>query len=212
MANHVHYNVTFYQINDAAKAKLKELFSRVRTDNNYLWFADVFVEGDLTYEETEQYSWTTENIGPKWCYIEDYDVDDSQPYFNGESAWSPPTEGVIKLLEILEELDPKMIATLTYEDEMPNFVGGDVFNGSDLYEGIELDWNEIVERVIAESEILTEESWDADEGDWIDDEARETFYDEMWDVINDTVWDFCMEEVNYLKNMEVEENEEAVSS
>jgi len=56
MANNVHFSVTIHQINDEARAKLKELFSRVRTDNNYQWFGDVFVDGEeLTYEESEKY-------------------------------------------------------------------------------------------------------------------------------------------------------------
>jgi len=96
MANHVHYSVNFHQINEQARAKLQELFSRVRTDGNYQWFSDIFVDGDeLTYEQTEQYSWTLENIGPKWCYFEDYSAAEGDVYFNGEAAWSPPEEGLV---------------------------------------------------------------------------------------------------------------------
>ena len=46
MANHVHFSVNFHQINEQARAKLQELFSRIRTDNNYQWFSDIFVDGD----------------------------------------------------------------------------------------------------------------------------------------------------------------------
>ena len=210
MANNVHYSVTFHRINDAAKAKLQEMFARVRTDNNYQWFGDIFVEGDLTYEDTEKYSWTTEHIGPKWCYMDDFDAEDSEPYFNGEAAWGPPTVGVTKLLTILEELDDKLITTMTYEDEMPNFVGGDVWMGSDLYEGIELSYEEIIEKVIEQSETLTEDSYNKEDEEWVDEDAEDTFRDEMWEVINDTVWDFCMEEVNYIKEMPEEDEDESV--
>ena len=206
MANHVHYSVTFHQINEDAKAKLLELYSRVRTDGNYRWFSDIFVDGEeLTYEESEKYSWTTEHIGPKWCYFEDFDEDG----FNGEAAWSAPSEGLVKLLEILEEYDPNIITSMTYEDEMPNFVGADVYWGSEMYDGIEDEWEEIIEYVISQSETLTEESYDSDEGEWVDEESEDTFRDEMWECINDRMWEFVTENVEYVKEQQKEqENEE----
>jgi len=199
MANHVHFSVNFHQINDAAKAKLKEMFGRIREDAPHKWFSDMFVEGDTTYEMTEKYEWTTANIGPKWSYFEDYDAE-GEPYFNGEAAWGPPTQGVVKLLEILKEYDPKIIATMTYEDEGPNFVGADVFYSDYVYESIEYDYDEIIDMVIEDSETLTEESYNKDEEEWVDDEAQDTFHEEMWEVINDKTWEFCMDEVQYIKD------------
>ena len=185
MANHVHFSVNFHQINEAARAKLQELFSRIRTDNNYQWFSDIFVDGDeLTYDEAGQYSWTLENIGPKWCYLEDY---------------SAAEEGLVKLLEILEEHDPNIITSMTYEDEMPNFVGVYVYQGSECYDGFEDEWEELRDRVIAESETLTPESWDEDEDDWVDDEARDTFQEEMWEIIGDSQWQIIHECVDQIK-------------
>jgi len=206
MANHVHYAVNFHQINDAAKAKLQEMFSRVREDTNYRWFSDIFVEGDLTYEETEKYAWTTEHIGPKWCYFEDYEVDTDEPYFNGEAAWSAPEEGLVKLLEILEEYDPNIITSMTYEDEMPNFIGVYVYEGSECYDGFEDEWEELRDRVIAESENLTEESWNEDEEEWVDEEAEDTFRDEMWEVIGDSQWELISESIEQIKADQAERN------
>lgn len=199
MANHVHFSVNFHRINDDAKAKLKEMFGRIREDAPHNWFSDIFVDGEeLTYEQSEKYEWTTANIGPKWSYFEDYDVE-GDPYFNGEAAWGPPTDGVTKLLKILSEFDPKMITSMTYEDEGPNFIGADVWHGADHYEGIEYDDDEIIEMVIADSETLTEESYDKDECEWVDDEAEDTYRDEMWEVINDKTWEFVMEEVKWIE-------------
>jgi hypothetical protein len=206
MANHVHYSVNFHQINEQARAKLQELFSRVRTDGNYQWFSDIFVDGDeLTYEQTEQYSWTLENIGPKWCYFEDYSAAEGDVYFNGEAAWSAPEEGLVKLLEILEEYDPNIITSMTYEDEMPNFVGVYVYQGSECYDGFEDEWEELRDRVIAESETLTPESWDEEEDDWADDEARDTFQEEMWEIIGDSQWQIIHECVEQLKEDQKEQ-------
>lgn len=199
MANHVHFAVNFHQINDEARAKLKEMFDRIRQDGNYRWFSDIFVEGDLTYEETEKYAWTLEHIGPKWSYLEDYDAEDSEPYFNGESAWSAPEEGLVKLLEILEKEDPNIISSITYEDEGPNFFGVSVYEGSNIYDGFEDDYEELRDRVILESETLTEESWDEDEDDWADDEFRDIFYEEMWEIIGDAQYDLIHECVDQIK-------------
>lgn len=206
MANHVHFSVNFHQINEAARAKLQELFSRIRTDNNYQWFSDIFVDGDeLTYDEAGQYSWTLENIGPKWCYLEDYSAAEGDVYFNGEAAWSAPEEGLVKLLEILEEHDPNIITSMTYEDEMPNFVGVYVYQGSECYDGFEDEWEELRDRVIAESETLTPESWDEDEDDWVDDEARDTFQEEMWEIIGDSQWQIIHECVDQIKEDQKEQ-------
>ena len=87
MANNVTFKVSFEQINKAATERLKEMFSRFQ--NNDCNFGDMFVdgkEGSPTYEETSNRGWYNENIGSKWCYLEEYDND----YLFGRSAWAPP--------------------------------------------------------------------------------------------------------------------------
>ena len=184
MANHVHFYVQFHQINDDARTKLKEMFGRIRDDAPQKWFSDIFVEGDLTYEETEKYQWTTTNIGPKWSYFEDCSAEEDDVYFSGESAWSSPEQGLEKLLGILVEYDPKIITSISYEDEGPNFFGADIYEGEEMYDGIEHDYEETIALVINDSELLTEESYVDDE--WVDDEAEDAFHEEMWETINNT--------------------------
>ena len=99
MANHVNTYVRFEKLNDAGKAKLQELYSRVRTDNNYNWFSDIF---GLDHETTDLYEWNIEHVGPKWCYFEDRGED----YFNTISAWSPPEQGLNWLFEQISQADP----------------------------------------------------------------------------------------------------------
>ena len=129
-------------------------------------FSDIFVEGDLTYEETEKYQWTTANIGPKWSYFEDFSAEEDDVYFSGESAWSSPEQGLEKLLGILVEYDPKIITSISYEDEGPNFFGADIYEGEEMYDGIEHDYEETIDLVINDSERLTEESYVDDE--WVE--------------------------------------------
>ena len=195
MANHVHSYISFYSINEAATEKLRELVGRVRQDNGYRWFGDLFVDGEnLTYEQSEKYEWTTDFIGPKWCYIEDLDIEDEAPYYMvTESAWIPPEQGLGNLLDILKELDPNMVTSITYEDEMPNFVGWSVYKGSDMEDGCELDENEIPEMVFNSYPHLRDH-WDKEEAEWKTDEegnlteesesAMDEYNDMMYEMIN----------------------------
>ena len=184
MANHVHFAVAFHQINDEARMKLKEMFERIREDSPHDWFSDIFVEGDLTYEETEKYEWTTTNIGPKWCYFEDRLTDENDVYFTGESAWSAPIDGLQKLLGILVEYDPKIITSICYEDEGPNFFGVEIYDGEEMYDGSEYSYEETIDLVIKDSDILTEDSYNTETEEWVDDEAEDTFNEEMWETIS----------------------------
>ena len=135
MANNVTFKVSFEQINKAATERIKEMFSRFQ--NNDCNFGDMFVdgkEGSPTYEETNNRGWYNENIGSKWCYLEEYDND----YLFGRSAWAPPSEGFHWLAEQLGELDPELLMNVSFEDEGPNFVGWAVFDSADLWdEGME---------------------------------------------------------------------------
>jgi len=83
MANYVSTNITFNNIEDKTKKRLKELYKRIR-EGEREWLGDIFVEEgkDLTYEETEQYSWTIDNLGSKWVYIEDKEEDEEYENYN----------------------------------------------------------------------------------------------------------------------------------
>jgi hypothetical protein len=207
MANHVNSYIEFVSINDAAKQKLIEMGGRIREDNSSYegaWFGDLFVGetdlsevknfSELTYEDVEKYSWTTGVIGPKWCYIQDYDFNHEVPYMQCMSAWSAPTEGLEEILEILEQYDEKIVATIRYEDEMPNFVGWYVYEGSELYDGCEDDEEEIREAIFAKfPEIAVHwdddnDEWQCDEdGDMTDEayEAEEQYRDSVFEYISE---------------------------
>lgn len=171
MANHVLAITEFHKINDAAKAKLIEMVGRCREmDYGRRWFGDIFVEGDLTYEDVEQYSWTTEHIGPKWCYIEDFDEDSLS--ISTESAWSAPEEGMAKLVEELNKVDNHIIWSMRYEDEMPNFIGAYVYENDECYDGAEDD-DEDIRNMIFHSYPELKEQWDEEEEYWKTDEDGE---------------------------------------
>ena len=129
MANHVETYVRFEKLNDAGLERLNNLVSeRVRgEEDGEGWFPDLFVDGtDVTYDMVEEYGWTTDNVGRKWLYIESYDADDGS--FTLNSAWATPEAGIEKLMEMVGEADPDLVAYISYMDEMPNFVGSRLFS------------------------------------------------------------------------------------
>jgi hypothetical protein len=220
MANHVYSNICITPSNEVGMAKLNEIFQRAKdrpeSDGN-LWFGYLFVdgkEGSPTEDEVTQYSWTTEHIGPKWCHIEDMDEMEDEISFRTESAWSPPESGLVKILEEIEKVDPKVRATITYDDEMPNFVGWSLYLGSELEDGCEWDDEEIRDEVFHEYPHL-KEHWDESNDEWQCDEdgdmteeayaAEDEYRDVMYEVINDMQDKGLIEATKYLDERLVEE-------
>lgn len=179
MANNVYTHVNVQNPSDAVRAKMLEVFSKVRDNQNYKWFSDCWVdgkEGSPSYEEADKYEWTIHNIGSKWCYIEESD-DESVHLV---SAWSYPQAGVEWLYRQLEAVDPKVILFVSYEDEMPNFYGAEIYYKDGLWDSIEYDDEDLREDMFEEYPEL-KEHWDEDEED-----GNDEFY-EIW---NDNVYEF----------------------
>lgn len=199
MANHVNWTISFYRINDQAKKRWSELTSKLtKEDGDHgLWFGDLFLKEDLSNsEEVKDFEWTVNNIGPKWNYIEDYD----ETGCFGVSAWGAPQEGLQKLLEEeLAPLDPNMITTISYEDEAPNFYGVNAYLGSELEDYREVDWDEMRELII-ERDVELEGKWDEDEGDWVDEESYDIFYERLYEFVADHKDEIETEFVDYLKS------------
>jgi hypothetical protein len=172
MANHVNTHVRFEKLNDAGKAKLQELYSRLGDEEepefSKLW--------NLHNDITDDYDWRLENIGPKWCYFEEYDED----YFNTVSAWSFPQAGVEWLFEQIAEVDPDFIASVFYQDEMPNFFGVYVYNKDGMVDGTEWESEEVIEIMKEAVPELSELN-------------EETDSEKYWEIWNDNIWEVVSE-------------------
>ena len=184
MANHATFRANFEQINKAALAKLKDLYSRFQDSNCN--FGDMFVddkEGSPTYEETNSRSWYNENVGAKWCYLEEYDDD----YLFGTSAWAAPEAGLQWLADQLGELDPNLLMNVSFEDEGPNFVGWMVFDGTELWDvGFEEDEDvkNIVSRYSPDTNLEDEDEYHEALWDSIYDWQRDNFNRVEKEIIN----------------------------
>ena len=197
MANHVNYGVRFEQMNDAAKAKWKELTSRLVEEQYEYWMGDLWVYegGPVNSEDVREYSWTTEHVGPKWCYIQDFDEES----FHGYSAWSEPTPALEWILSQLAPLDPQMITSITYEDEMPNFAGVYVYEGDECIDGYEDEHDEIMDRIFETHQNL-KEKWDEENEDWKDEDAQEEFQEILWEEISGHQMALVADTVEMIKN------------
>ena len=182
MPNHVNTYVRFEKINEAGKAKLQELYSRIRTtDNTYEWFSDIF---GLDKEVTDLYEWNLQNIGPKWCYFEDRGED----YFATTSAWSFPQPGIEWLLGQIGQVDSDFIASVTYEDEMPNFFGVYVYNKEGIVDGCEWGEDNEIEEMMKEAVPSLRE---------LDQEEQSEVYGELW---SENIWEMVHDKQSQVYN------------
>ena len=197
MANHVNYGVRFEQMNSAAKAKWKELTSRLVEQEYEYWMGDLWVYegGPVSADDVREYSWTTEHVGPKWCYIQDFDEES----FHGYSAWSEPSPALEWILSQLAPLDPQMITTITYEDEMPNFAGVYVYEGDECIDGYEDEHDEIMDRIF-ETHPHLKDKWDEDVEDWKDDDAQDEWNEILWEEISGHQMALIADTVEMIKN------------
>lgn len=177
MANHVNTYVQFENLSEAGAQRLQELYSRIKDS----WMGDLWVdgaEGSPTEEETQTYNWMVNNVGAKWAHIEDMD----ESGFLIMSAWSVPISGIEWIFDRIAEVDKEFTATVTYEDEMPNFAGAAFYTAEGQFDMEEFSDDEIRYRMHQNYEGMAEH-WNAEEEEG-DDEYWEMFSDNVWDEVN----------------------------
>lgn len=189
MANHVSSVLSFKTISEAGTARLKEIIDLLnsRDEDEYeshLGYA--FVE-DL---DTIDRQWMCEKVGAKWAYMNDHDDD----YIAMYSAWSPVEEFVGWVVSEVTKVDEEAVAVYTYEDEMPNFIGVQVYNKEGLYDAEELDSEELLENLFQIDSELKEE-YSEDEG--FTDKGYDILSEIQWDYISDWQYERSQEMMNF---------------
>lgn len=206
MANHVATRFSFDSISEAGVAKVKELFSRVRQEEGSYrhWVGDMWVDGEQgspSYEDSETYDWTVENVGSKWCYFDEgrlEDLDIASDTINMVSAWSVPFSAIAWFVEQIAEVDPSVVLRVSYEDEMPNFIGVALYNRDGLYQEEEWDYEEIKEGLHNEYPEMVEH-WDSEEEEG-DEEYNDMFFENIWEYVNQLQMDTIESFVEDLEN------------
>jgi len=134
MANHVYFTIHIEGIDDEQFNKSVVSEKRTRKDyegNPFEVTELVEIENQPFMERVEKrfdkdgwlensYDWYCEEVGAKWCNIEEC----QDGYIAGYSAWRQPHELVINLMEFYaNKYNTEVSASMTYEDEFRNFMG-----------------------------------------------------------------------------------------
>ena len=134
MANHVHFTIQVQGIEDDQfneGVKTEERTAKNYDNEDYTFNALVEIEEQPFMADVDKdfdkdghligaYDWYCNNVGAKWCHIEEM----QDGYISGYSAWRQPHELVINILEFYAtKYNTEVSASMTYEDEFRNFMG-----------------------------------------------------------------------------------------
>ena len=190
-------------MSEAGAKRCEELFKRLEgyeDDSQYSFSFDKIFGLPEADDGPGSYDWNTENVGTKWAYIEDAD---SEYGFACESAWAVPWNGIEYIFNEIFKVDPEFMATVSYEDEMPNFVGWATWHHGNFDEGLEYEWEEIEAGIMKDNPEIAE-CYDAEKREWIEgkeDEGRELMWDAQREWIDENSVEKMEEEVRwYMKN------------
>jgi len=204
MANHVFSYLELRQGNDKAKAFFKEWVMAMQrgSEEGDPYIGIEFLYGDRPKDEDEHWGWFTSNVGSKWLTVEDaYDEEISMT-----TAWDSPDALFEQLVEKLKVLDPNVQLTMTYDDEMPNFVGLWYYNGENDDLDCEHYDSEYYHTLLKSDAGLEEEALcekydiDPDDSDAIWDKYSE-LRDEFWEL-------WHTEQANIIQSVMTKEEDE----
>jgi hypothetical protein len=143
-----------------------QLKSSIIADNLYGLLYKDYPKDNLTRD------WMTENVGAKWCFVHDWQVDDDIIDLTFDSAWYPPDELFHKLAEYFKQFGEFEMEARSEDEAYLHVSGGYAnHNGSEF---------------ICEDEDIPEYP---DEDDFKDDKdpsaydyAVENFYDKISEI------------------------------
>ena len=187
MANNVYTTISIESSEKVIKEFVSKLFtpdvedadwhqkSNILADNLYSLLYSDYPKDHLTRE------WMIDNIGAKWCFVHDWQVDNEIIDLTFDSAWYPPVDLFHRLAEYFTEFGEFEIEA-TSEDEAYCHVSGGYANqvGSEFF----VEDDDIPEWP-------SEDDFDCTEAH---DEALENFYDRISEIKENLVIE-CKEEL-----------------
>ena len=191
MANNVYATLTLHQGNDEVKQWWKDLVSKMtypedERPSEYDFYKPIheMFWTDIDEEFTSTRGWYIDNIGAKWCNIQDADDE----MLSTCSAWDIPEYLYERIAEEAYEVDKNVIFTVSYEDEMPNFFGSSVYFGGECFEDVRLESDDFEEYDL-------EFYWDEDEKG----EEQPDDWEASWEQMNDLQWSWIEEAVSNIQ-------------
>ena len=178
MANHVNGYLSVRTISEEGQKVWDKIVSDIQAkkkDGEYEIHLGHFIFEDL--DNDWDFNRMCDEIGAKWAYATDMDEGGMAMY----SAWSPCGEFADTVAKMIGEVDESVEIVLTYEDEMPNFVGVATYTKDGLDTDNCLEHDEMMD-ILKEKEPRLVELWDDAAEEWTDEE-------EAWDLIQDIQWE-----------------------
>jgi hypothetical protein len=179
MANHVTSRIQLVEGNRRVTEWVEALFVNMEApEEDQQGYHSMFKPVHMMFnnwdseEDPDTYGWYIDNIGAKWCHIEDC-TDDSMMF---ESAWGYPGALFQRIAEEAYAIDPDCIFSITYEDEMPNFFGSGLYADGEMYD--EEYWDEENYKYHNLKFFWNEE----EDGPEPDDFDTSESYEKIWDI------------------------------
>ncbi len=180
MANNVNNSLAVVQISEEGQKVWDSIIARIEAlpDNKHL--TGLFYEADSDgFWIVPEGVYAGDAVGAKWAFPNDYD----ECYINIESAWGPVIPLAEYIAEEIGKVDPDVKLVMTYEDEMPNFIGVTTFTADGIDTDNSIDADDL-QQYLFEQHPDIGEMWDEDECDW-----KEGKEDDAWDAMSDVQWD-----------------------
>jgi len=210
MANHVYFTIQIEGIEDEQfneSIKQEKVTRKDYEGNPYEVTEYVEIENQPFMEEVNKsfdedgylensYDWYCNEIGAKWCHIDEC----QDRYISGYSAGRQPHELVINLIEYFaKKYDTEVTASMTYEDEFRNFMGKQYYGsdkeGDEGWYAWEGDYSETDGDQLMEQFRELYPSIDTDDEDfWYGEyevEGEKIYPSEVIDELADNFWSQC---------------------
>ena len=176
MANHVNSTVTVHGNEEAVK-HIDSLMEKAN-DGEITTLAKTFFENvELGESGGVMNTWSNDNMGSKWTYLEDI-MDDGE--YRLVSAWYPPAKFFIHLYKMVNEIDPEGYVEVIYEDEGYDPIGAVVIKKDK--DGTPCIWAEEDNEI---EDPTVDKDWDDEDYDDVQMEFMESLYDREQEMLQE---------------------------
>lgn len=179
MANHVITRLRIAEGNEAAHQAMVRI-NQKHQDIKEAWEHEVpafaMFEDTLALYDAEKWAELMNEIGTKWCYVYDWDDEESISF---ESAWGTPEALLERIAVEITDADPDAILEFTSEDEGPNWVSSGVYADGELYDEETIDSDEFPDLGI--------KLWWDEEEDGEEPDDFEPNWEALYDIMDENI-------------------------
>ena len=177
MANYLNSTIEV-QANEEAINHIDSLMEKAN-DGEITTFAQTFYDNvELGENGGVMYTWSSDNLGPKWTYLEDI-LGDGE--YRLVSAWYPPIKFYIHLYKMVTEIDPEGYIEVIYEDEGYDPIGAVVIKKDK--DGTPCIWQEEDNEM---EDPTVDKDWDDEDYDDVQMEFMESLYDRQQEMLRES--------------------------